>query len=259
MGLIFFIYLSIGVIFLLKDTPIPFIMKCKYRLPMSIKEKETLKYYHGIEDLSKNIENYKEEVFKNLILFSPLIVIGLIADVGLVFLAFAILFVAYRYRYLQIKNIVEKRRIEFFKEYPGFLNSLKLYLQSGLTLENALGTYFTGGGKGYYLTLIKSGLDKIGIGINRKTAFLEIILSTRERELIKLVNFFIQFYQVGVEGNDYLIQLGDEAWKLKKETVKRLAEEGSAKMVIPMMLIFIGISLLVLIPSVFSIINGNLF
>lgn len=259
MGLIFFIYLGVGIILLYKDISIPYLLKYKYRLPMSVKEKEVLKYYHGVENLSINIENYRDRVFNNIVLFLPLVIFGFIVDVGLVFLAFAIIFVAYRYKYLQIKKVVEKRRVVFFKEYPGFLNSLKLYLQSGLTLENALSTYFTGEERGYYLSLIKSGLDKISIGINRKTAFLEIILGTRERELIKLVNFFIQFYQVGVEGNSYLIQLGDEAWKLKKETVKRLAEEGSAKMVIPMMLIFIGVSLLVLIPSVFSIINGNIF
>lgn len=259
MGLIFFIYLSIGVFLLMKSVPLPFINRFKYRLPISVKEKEVIKYYFGVDNLSRNIENYREEVFHNIIIFFPLVIIGIFVDSGLVFLSFAIIFLGYRFRYLEIKKIVEKRRVEFFKEYPSFLNSLKLYLQSGLTLENALATYFAGESRGYYLTLIKSSLDKINIGINRKRAFLEIILVTRERELIKLVNFFIQFYQVGIEESNYLIQLGDEAWKLKKETIKRLAEEGSAKMVIPMMLIFIGVSILVLVPSVFSIVNGNLF
>lgn len=259
MGLVFFVYLGICILFLLKDIPISYVIKCKYRLPVSFKEKENLKYYKGVDNLSRNIKKYEDQVFKNVILFLPLVFIGFLTDAGLAFLALGLLFLAYRFKYLQIKKIVDKRRIEFFKEYPSFLNSLKLYLQSGLTLENSLTTYFSGGSQGYYLTLIKSGLDGIGLGLNRKSAFLEIILGTRERELIKLVNFFIQFYQVGFEGNSYLIQLGDEAWKLKKETIKRIAEEGSAKMVIPMMLIFIGVSILVLVPSVYSIINVNGF
>lgn len=259
MGLVFFVYLGISILFLLKDIPIPYVIKCKYRFPVGVKEKEVLKYYNGVYNLSKNIKEYENQVFKNIILFIPLVFFGFITDAGLAFLALGLLFFAYRFKYLQIKKKVEKRRIEFFKEYPGFLNSLKLYLQSGLTLENALATYFSCGSPGYYLNLIKTGLDGIGLGLNRKSAFLEIILGTRERELIKLVNFFVQFYQVGFEGNSYLIQLGDEAWKLKKETIKRIAEEGSAKMVIPMMLIFIGVSILVLIPSVISIINVNGF
>ncbi len=257
MGLVFFIYLCINVFFLLKGISIPCVLKVKYRLPVSIKEKEVLKYYYGIDNLSKNIKKYSDQVFKNVTLFIPLVFLSFFSDASLTFLALGLLFVSYRLNYLKIKKIVEKRRVEFFKEYPGFLNSLKLYLQAGLTLENALSTYFSIGSKGYYLSLIKSCLDRINLGINRKSAFLEIILATRERELIKLVNFFIQFYKVGMEDNSYLIQLGDEAWKLKKETVKRLAEEGSAKMVLPMMLIFIGVSMLVLIPSIFSVINGN--
>lgn len=77
--------------------------------------------------------------------------------------------------------------------------------------------------------------------------------------MIKLVNFFIQFYLVGSDSNGYLTRLAEDAWKLKKETIKQLAEEGSAMMVIPMMIIFIGIGLLVLVPSVFSIMNNNVF
>jgi len=120
-----------------------------------------------------------------------------------------------------------------------------------------LSVYFVADNYGYYLSLIKASLDKINLGFNRRDAFFEVILGTRERELIKIVNFFIQFYLVGGNGNSYLTRLAEDAWKLKRETIKQLAEEGSAKMVIPMMMIFIGVSLLVLIPSVVSIINGN--
>ena len=53
--------------------------------------------------------------------------------------------------------------------------------------------------------------------------------------------------------------LSEEAWKLKKETIKKLAEEGSAKMVLPMMLIFVGVTILILVPSVFSLMGKNIF
>lgn len=259
MGLIYFLYLVFSLFIIKKNIRLSFILKLEFRLPISLKEKEILKYYHGIAGLAVNIENYRDCVFHNVVLMLPLLFIGMIIDSGFAFLALAILFGVSRVRYIKLKNNVFSRRIEFFKEYPSFLNSLMQYLQAGLTLENALSVYFAADNYGYYLSLIKSSLDKINLGFNRKEAFHEVILGTRERELIKLVNFFIQFYLVGMNGNSYLIRLAEDAWKLKKETIKQLAEEGSAKMVLPMMIIFIGVSLLVLIPSVFSIMNGNLF
>lgn len=259
MGIIYFIYLITILFLIFKNVHLPFIFKIKYRIPLSIKEKEILKYYYGIDDLSINISRYKDLVFHNCFLVLPLVLVGIFIDVGFVFLAAGVLVGVYRLEYYKLKKVVDKRRIDFYKEYPGFLNSLKLYLESGFNLENALYKYFMDRNSSYYLTLIKSGLDKISYGFNRREAFMEIILRTRERELIKLINFFIRYYMIGGDGHMYLNQIGEEAWKLKKETVKRLAEEASAKMVLPMMLIFIGVCILVLVPSVFSIVGGNVF
>ena len=259
MGLIYFLYFGLSAFVIFKGFTLTFIQKALYRFPVSIKEKEVLKFYHGIDRLSVNMEAYRNVVFQNVMLMVPLVFIGLVVDSSLALLALTLMFGASRLRYIKMKNIVSQRRVEFFKEYPTFLNCLRLYLQAGLTLENALSTYFSYGGQGYYLALVKNGLEKIKLGSNRREAFMEVILCTRERELIKLVNFFIRFYLVGGDGNTYLMHLGEDAWKLKKETIKRLAEEGSAKMVLPMMLIFVGVGLLVLIPSVFSIMQGNIF
>ena len=66
----------------------------------------------------------------------------------------------------------------------------------------------------------------------------EMIHHTRMREMIHLMNYFLQHIELGTEDLAYLSHLSEEAWKIKKETVKRLAEEASAKMVLPMMLIF---------------------
>lgn len=259
MELIFFFYLILLLIVIRKDIRFNFILCLKFRFPVSIKEKDVLKHYYGIDSLAGNISLYRDSVFQNVLVGLPLVFIGITVDSGFILLAISILFGVARLRYMHLRKIVNIRRIEFFKEYPAFLNSLMLYLEAGLNLENALSKYYVGKQYCYYLALIKAGLDKINLGYNRREAFQEIILSTRERELIKLVNFFIQFYLVGGNSNGFLIRLAEDSWKLKKETIKQLAEEGSAKMVFPMMIIFIGVGLLVLVPSIFSIMNNNIF
>ena len=145
---------------------------------------------------------------------------------------------------------MDKRRIEFFKSYPVFLNSLKLYLQAGLSLENSLELYFKEGSGGYYVSLLKEYLVKVQLGYSRREVLTDLISLSRERVFIGLLNYFIHFIELGGTDLGYLDQLITEAWKLKKETIRKLAEEASAKMVIPMMMIFIGVIILVVVPSV---------
>lgn len=259
MGLIFFFYIFLILIVIKKNIRINFVLYLKFRFPISNKEKDIIKHYYGIDGLAVNIKEYRDSVFHNFLVGVPLVFIGMTIDSSFTFLAIAILFGISRCRYIYLRKIVISRRVEFFKEYPGFLNSLMLYLEAGLNLENALFKYYVGNKYCYYLALIKVSLDKISLGYNRKDAFQEIILSTRERELIKLVNFFIQFYLVGGNSKSYLMKLAEDSWKLKKETIKQLAEEGSAKMVFPMIIIFIGVGLLVLVPSIYSIMNNTIF
>ena len=70
---------------------------------------------------------------------------------------------------------------------------------------------------------------------------------------MRLMDFLLRQWELGGEDLGYLDQLGQEAWKVKKETVRRTAEEGSAKMALPMMLIFLSVIILVLVPSILSL------
>lgn len=134
---------------------------------------------------------------------------------------FPVVIWGYKYEYLKIKKMVYKRKVEFYKAYPGFLNSLKLYLESGLSLENSLELYFDKASDCYYLSLLEKYLSQVKIGQNRKEILMDLIYAGRERVIINLLNYFINFLDLDSKDLGYLDYLLAEAWKLKKGTIKR--------------------------------------
>jgi tight adherence protein C len=45
----------------------------------------------------------------------------------------------------------------------------------------------------------------------------------------------------------------DECWELRKLRAKQLGEEASAKLLIPMMIMFVGILIIVVLPAVLQL------
>ena len=46
---------------------------------------------------------------------------------------------------------------------------------------------------------------------------------------------------------------GDECWEMRKNAAKKLGEEASTKILIPLMIMFVGIIVIVCTPAVLSI------
>lgn len=243
----------------LKGLKLPFAARIPFRFPLTLEEKLAIKNYYGVADLPGHTARYREQVLEAVLASMPMVLAGLAAGGALPLIGLALAYWGYRSHYLRMTKEIRRWKTDFYKRYPGFLNDLKMYLQSGLTLENSLALYFEKGTDCHYLDLLRRSITNIRFGKSRKEAFLEVINQTRERELIHLINYFIQHVQLGTEDSGYLNHLSDDAWKLKKETVRKLAEEGSAKMVLPMMLIFVGLTILILVPSVFSLADKNIF
>lgn len=248
--MIIVVFLILYVFLLLKGI---YVKRLEYTIPLTFKEKEVVKNYFGTKDLVGYFGEYRKKITSNIIFFLPLFLVTLIFNKDLIIPLIPIAFWGYKYPYLKMKKEVYRRKIEFYKEYPNFLNSLKLYLEAGLSLENSLSMYFSDNSPGYYLKMIEGFILKVRIGENRKDILIELISLSRERVIINLLNYFIHFLDLGNKELGYLNYLIDEAWKLKKGTIKKLAEEASAKMIFPMMLIFVGVIILVIVPSISSL------
>ena len=53
-----------------------------------------------------------------------------------------------------------------------------------------------------------------------------------------------------------LRQQGNECWEMRKNAARQMGEEASSKILLPMMLMFLGIVLIVATPAVLSMTQG---
>ena len=187
----FFIYLLLFLVLLHKDLRLPLLDKTDRRLPLLMEEKVAIKNYYGVGNLAGATNDYRDRVLTDVLASLPLLLFSLAFSQSLLLVSLPLVFWAYRFRYLKMTKKIRSWRIDFYKKYPGFLNDLKMYLQSGLTLENSLNLYFEKETDCHYLEQLRLSINKINFGKSRREAFLEVINQTREREMIHLMNYFI--------------------------------------------------------------------
>ena len=187
----FFIYLLLFLVLLHKDLRLPLLDKTDRRLPLLMEEKVAIKNYYGVGNLAGATNDYRDRVLTDVLASLPLLLFSLAFSQSLLLVSLPLVFWAYRFRYLKMTKKIRSWRIDFYKKYPGFLNDLKMYLQSGLTLENSLNLYFEKETDCHYLEQLRLSINKINLGKSRREAFLEVINQTREREMIHLMNYFI--------------------------------------------------------------------
>ncbi len=217
------------------------------RFPLLPQERRLLRRY------PEEGGDYPREVLETLFPAIFLLPLNLFLDPAWILLTFCLL-VWLRWRpYGRRKALMRKWEGEFRRRYPLFLSRLKMNLRGGLTLDHALEESFLDFQGGKHLGSLERSLGRIRRGESRQEALGEGIRRSGQRELMRLMDFLLRQWELGGEDLGYLDQLGQEAWKMKKETVRRMAEEGSAKMALPMMLIFISVIILVLVPSILSL------
>ena len=69
------------------------------------------------------------------------------------------------------------------------------------------------------------------------------------KEIRKFASLIIQNLKKGNEELAYFLKdLSDEMWEVKKNEVKQKGEKANSRLLLPMMLIFIGILLMILVP-----------
>ena len=218
-----------------------------FRLPLLPQERLLLRRYPGPGC------DYGREVLETLLPSLFLLPLNLFLDPAWLLLTLALM-AWLRWRpFGRRKAQMRKWEGEFRRRYPLFLSRLKMNLRGGLTLDHALEASFLDFQGGKHLGALEECLIQIRRGESRQEALGEGIRRSGQRELMRLMDFLLRQWKLGGEDLGYLDQLGHEAWKVKKETVRRTAEEGSAKMALPMMLIFLSVIILVLVPSILSL------
>lgn len=152
---------------------------------------------------------------------------------------------------LDIKSAIDKRREEILSDYPEVLSQLTLLVNAGMVVRDAWEKVAENSDKALYKEMQATTVEMKNGG-SEIDAFYNFALRCSVKEIRKFASILTQNIQKGgAELTTSLKLMTAESWEEKKHSAKRKGELASQKLLIPVMIMFIGILIMVIIP-VFS-------
>lgn len=157
-----------------------------------------------------------------------------------------------------LKEQIEKRRRSIQMEFPEFVNKLTLLVNAGMTISKAWEKIINENKKEHILyDEMRYALMEIKAGKAEAVAYEEFARRCRVKEVTKFVSVIVMnLKRGGAEVVPVLKAQGDECWEMRKNAARQLGEEASTKILIPLMIMFLGIVLIVATPAVLSMSSG---
>lgn len=155
----------------------------------------------------------------------------------------------------QLDNKIKERKRSMQIEFPEFLNKLVLLVNAGLTVSGAIQKIVKDNKKANPLYHeLQITINDINYGRSEVQSYEELSKRCRLPEVTAFVAALIQNLR---KGDDELIPIlklqSSTCWENRKNNARKLGEEASTKLLVPMMLIFVAILIMVMAPAVFQI------
>ncbi|WP_270810901.1 type II secretion system F family protein [Hungatella effluvii] len=153
---------------------------------------------------------------------------------------------------------IEKRRRSIQMEFPEFINKLTLLVNAGMTISKAWEKIINENKKDHILyDEMRYALMEIKAGKPEGVAYEEFARRCRVKEVTKFVSVIVMnLKRGGSEVVPVLREQGNECWEMRKNAARQMGEEAGTKILIPMMIMFLGIVLVVSTPAVLSMTAG---
>lgn len=152
---------------------------------------------------------------------------------------------------------IKKRRLSIQMEFPEFVNKLTLLVNAGMTISKAWEKIINENKREHILyDEMRYAFAQIKAGKAEGMAYEEFARRCHVKEVTKFVSVIVMNLKRGPEVVPVLQEQGNECWEMRKNTAKELGEQAGTKILIPMMIMFLGIVLIVVTPAVLSMSSG---
>jgi len=226
-----------------------------YERNLSIKLSEL----YGVKDIRYRLKLH--HVRKVTYLIVSLLTVSLLGalmrntDAGYFIFASVVLLSVFYVTDRELDEKIKKRNFYIQYDFPDFLNKLVLLINAGMTVPRAWEKIVKDRKN---MTPLYEELNitymEIKNGKPEMEALEDFARRCRVKEITKFITLIIQNLR---KGNGELIPLlklqSDECWELRKNMAKRLGEEASTKLVLPLMIMFVGILVIVILPAVLQL------
>lgn len=153
---------------------------------------------------------------------------------------------------------IKKRRLSIQMEFPEFVNKLTLLVNAGMTISKAWEKIINENKREHILyDEMRYALAEIKAGKPEAVAYEEFARRCKVKEVTKFVSIVVMnLRRGGAEVVPVLREQGNECWEMRKNAAKQLGEEAGTKILMPMMIMFIGIIIVVVTPAILSLTGG---
>lgn len=176
-------------------------------------------------------------------------------DISYMVFAAAMCILAFYYPDRVLSEGIKKRNFSIQYEFPDFLNKLVLLVNAGMTVHRA------------WEKIVQDRKEMTPLYKELNTTYLEIkngkpeIVAyedfARRCRVKEITRFIAAIIQNMRKGNSELVTLlklqSNECWQQRKNMARRLGEEASTKLVFPLIIMFVGILIIVILPAIMQL------
>lgn len=160
----------------------------------------------------------------------------------------------------ELNEKIKKRRLKIMIDFPDFINKVTLLINAGMPILKAWGKIVTDSRshkdqseRPLYVEAYRTFLE-IKAGKPEIKAYEDFAKRCRVPEITRFAAIIIQNLR---KGNAELVPVlrlqALECWEMRKNIARKLGEEASTKLLAPMMIMFIGILIIIIMPAVMQL------
>ena len=147
---------------------------------------------------------------------------------------------------------LEEKRDQLVADLPQMLSKMTLLVNSGMVVRDAWKKIAESGDR-FLNQEMKLTVDEMNNGVAELDAYRNFADRCAIKEIRRFSSTMIQNMQNGnAEIAFFLKEMSDEMWEEKKHLVKRKGEAANSKLLIPTAMIFIGILIIIMVPTFMS-------
>lgn len=152
------------------------------------------------------------------------------------------------YRKTSLSDQMVDRETRLLSEFPAVVSKMTLLVGAGLTMRDAWRQIAESGDGLIYQEMRMVVADKDN-GRTDEEAFGDFGKRCNQKDIRKFAISTIQNMQKGnIEQVEFLKDMSDEMWEVKKKLVKKKVEDTKSLLLIPTFMVFIGILIMVMGP-----------
>lgn len=183
-----------------------------------------------------------------LLLVVGLTMYGLANDIAVVFVLLIFSFLAYYYVGTLPEETLKKKTNAILNQFADVVSKLALLVNAGMILKEAwIKVSETGEGELYQE--MRRTVEQMNNGVSEIDAYTEFGTRCTSPEIKKFTSTIVQGL---IKGNRELVEMikqqNREIWDIKRHNVKQQGEKAASKLMIPMMIMFFGVLVMIVVP-----------